>query len=345
MDEDNSDSDRNQDISLNKLEKILVNGHSIIKIRKNQEPILDIKKEGYSSIRNPAAFIYKNKIGLLYTVRTSLENSSLYLAWSDNGKDFILENKPFIELDKDSKLATEDARITRLNGEYWISFTAVKEKTPKGDWVLRVGHVKTRNFKTYYDRQIILDDKEENKNALFFKNGGYHFIIDRPYMKNENETPGAEIAKVKNLNPLIFGKFRSYLSPREDFWDNARVGINTPPITIRHEKYGNCLFMLYHGAQKEDNNYGIGYIIADNRNPLKILERSKEPLLNPELDFETGKGNYPPEIPNVIFGCGAIPISKNTIRFYYSGADRYPNFADLSLINSSIRDKTFSIIP
>jgi len=313
-----------------------------IEVHKHGKPILNPDKLGYFSIRNPAAFIYKKKVGLLFTVRYTPDNSGLYLAWSKNGKDFELEKEPFIDLDKDSKIATEDARITKVKDEYWINFTLVKEKSPEDKLVLRIGHAKTRNFKKYYGRQIILDDKKENKNSAFFNNGALHFVVDRPFGLNDKETPGAEIAEVKNLNPLEFRKFQSYLSTTQNSWENARVGINTPPIRIKHQKHGDCLFMLYHGAQQNPKVYSIGHIIADQKNPLKILERSEEPLIKPELDFEIGQGIYSPEVSNVIFGCGMIPIGKNTMRFYYSGADKYPSFADITLLNAQITDEIFN---
>jgi len=333
MDDEASDSKK-----ISNLEQITTS----IEVRKFGKPILNLAELGYLSIRNPSAFIYKDKIGLLYTVRTSQQKSALHLAWSKNGKDFNLEHKPFIRQDSDSQLATEDARITKIKDEYWINFTSVKEISPEGNCVLRIGHAKTKDFKTHYYRQIILDGKRENKNSLFFKNGKYYFVVDRPFMKDINETPGAEIAEVKRINPLVLGEPQPYLFPTQNPWENARVGINTPPIRIKHETYGNCLFMLYHGARKNPKIYSMGYIIAEEKNPLKILERSKEPLITPELNFEKGTGVYSPEIPNVIFGCGAVPISNNTLRFYYSGADKYPSFADITLHNAEIIDEIFN---
>ncbi len=317
--------------------------NSVILVYKNPKPLFIPKEKNYLSIRNPGAFVYQNKIGLLYTIRTKKEpkNSELYLAWSEDGKNFEIEDKPFIKRNKDSQIATEDARITKIKDEYWITFTSAKEKTKDEQWVLRTGLVKTKDFKEYYDRQIILDDKEENKNALFFKNNEYHFIVDRPFQKHSNEKPWAEISKVKKLNPLKIEKSKKFLSPRTGNWDSARVGINTPAIEIEHEKYGKCFFMLYHGAEEKTNTYRMGYIIVDKKDPQKILEHPSSYILEPEFDWETGKGKYNAEVPNVIFGCGAIPINKNTLRFYYSGADKYPSFADIELINARIMDPIF----
>lgn len=349
MEEEDPDSDRNLKNKSN-LEDMV---YSPVKVKKFGKLILNPKEEGYLSIRNPAAFIYNNKIGLLCTVRYKPKNSRLHLAWSKDGENFTLDKKPFIDLNNDAKKAVEDARITKINNEYFITFTAYKEVENKRN-VLRIGLVKTKDFKDYYDRQIILDKRQENKNSLFFKNKVYHFIIDRPFMKEKNEKPGAQIAKVKKLNPLEIGEFQSFLLPREKTWDSARVGINTPAIKCNHKKYGKTLFMLYHGAQekkglfnylglkkRKKNIYKIGYIIVDEKNPMKILKRSEKPLIEPELDWEIGKGRYSAEVPNVVFGCGAIPINKNTIRFYYAGADKYTSFADLILNDMEILDPIF----
>lgn len=316
-----------------KLEKIACkseNMETIEKIEKNPLPILDPRDYGYKSIRNPGAFIYNEKIGLIPTVRYTEKNSALYLAWSENGKDFEIENEPFIGLDKDSATATEDARVSKIGDEYIVTFTSFKGIENNRN-IVRVGIVKTKDFKSYYDRRIILDKKQENKNALLFKNKKYHFLIDRPFEGVKGETPGAQISKIKNLKSFDEKDTKNFLLPRKDYWDNKRVGINTPPIIINHKKYGKSFFMLYHGAEKDTNIYRMGYIISDIENPEKILERSEKPLIEPEFEWEKGSKNYPAEVENVVFGCGIIPISKNKVRFYYAGADKYTSFADITL--------------
>lgn len=304
-------------------------------IQKNPEPILYPKMFNgkYSSIRNPGAFIYNNQIGLLCTVRHCSDNKSrLHLAWSDNGKNFVLEKNPFINLDSNSLGGVEDSRISKIKDEYFITFTSYKGYENKTN-TTRIGFVKTKDFKSPIKRKIILDKHRNNKNALIFENGGTRWIIDRKFRGDGNDKfpPGARIAKIKNLKKEEIEEFNYFLMPRSRQWDNARVGINTPPIKMKHKIFGDVLFMLYHGASKQENTYGMGYILLDYKNPNIILDRSEEPLLSPELDWEIGRGKYPAEVENVVFGCGAIPIEKNKIRLYYSGGDRYLGFADLTI--------------
>ncbi|MBA7527694.1 hypothetical protein ES705_19872 [subsurface metagenome] len=86
------DSSSREGISL--LERTLQNQTMEIKVQKNPEPILypEMFNGKYSSIRNPGAFMYNNKYGLLCTTRHCSDNKSrLHLAWSDDGKNSFLK--------------------------------------------------------------------------------------------------------------------------------------------------------------------------------------------------------------------------------------------------------------
>ena len=319
------------------LEKILLN----IQIQKNPEPILYPKMFNgeYSSIRNPGAFIYNNQIGLLCTVRHSSDNKSrLHLAWSNDRKNFKLEANPFIDIDADSLKGVEDARITKMRKEYYIIFTAFKEPGGRNKInTTRVGLVKTKDFRDYYDRRIILDKYGNNKNCVVFKNkeSNEFYVIHRPFNEDSHLTPpGVRIAKTKDF--LDFENLGILFRPRPGMWDSARVGINAPPIEIKNKKFGKALFMLYHGAN-EDRTYSMGYVLVKKDDPTKILERSETPLLEPELEWEKGIGKYSAENHDVVFGCNAIPISKNVCRAFYGGADMYISFADLILKDTEIK--------
>lgn len=306
------------------LEKILLN----IQIQKNPEPILYPKmfNEEYNSIRNPGAFIYNGKCGLLCTVRHVKDNiSRLHLAWSNDRENFKLEKKPFIDIDTDSLKGVEDARINKTKkGDYIITFTAFKGIEGRNKInTTRIGLIKTTNFKTHYGRKIILDEYGNNKNCIIFqnKNPSDFYIIHRPFNKSKEERPSARLAVTENFEEVK--DLGIFLSPREGMWDSMRVGVNSPPIETT-----KGLLFLYHGAE-ETNVYSIGAILVNPENPEEILGRSQEPLITPQLSWETGKEQYSAEVPNVVFGCGTIPITKKTIRFYYSGADKYLNFADI----------------
>jgi len=311
----------------NSLERKLTN----ITVQKNPEPILYPKmfNEKYSSIRNPGAFIYNNQIGLLCTVRYSSDNKSrLHLAWSENREDFILDKNSFIDTDQDSKMGVEDARIIKIGQEYYITFTAFKGLEGRNKInTTRVGLIKTTDFKTHYGRKIILDEYENNKNCVIFqsKNSSNFYIIHRPFNKSKEERPSARLAITKDFKKVQ--DLGIFLSPRKGMWDSMRVGVNSPPIETK-----KGLLFLYHGTE-ETNVYSIGAILVNPENPKEILERSQEPLIIPELPWETGECKGGAEVPRVIFGQGIVPSGKNEWDFFYGGGDRYIGRAKIKILS------------
>ncbi|MBK5243964.1 MAG: glycosidase [Eubacteriaceae bacterium] len=73
-------------------------------------------------------------------------------------------------------------------------------------------------------------------------------------------------------------------------WENLKIGSGAPPILT---KYGWLL--VYHGVRKHDDStadqpkytYSAGAMILSEKAPQKILYRSPEPILAPELPNET----------------------------------------------------------
>lgn len=298
----------------------------IIEVKKYSRPVLspDWKKfkDEYSSLRNSGGILYDkktNQIILLVTARHKKDGKSrLHIAESYDGYNFRLEKEPFIDLDADSLMGVEDPRISKIGEEYYITFTAFKETDNKTYNITRIGLVKTKDFKTYTDRQIILDQYGNNKNCVIFKTPNYEgfYAIHRPFFNISREKSAACMART-----MDFKKWEDLgilFKPREGMWDSARVGINTPPVKIGRKK----LFMLYHGAD-EKNIYRLGGITLDENNPKKIIWRSKEPIISPELEWETSGGRFGAEVPNVVFTCNLIPLNKHEFLTYHSGADKY----------------------
>jgi len=118
-------------------------------------------------------------------------------------------------------------------------------------------------------------------------------------------------------------------------WERLKIGGGTPPILTRHG-----WLILYHGvSQAEQTNsspsptglcYSAGILILEKEHPHKILYRSREPLLTPELPQERmGVVN------NVVFPT-AIDRRENLgisecFDVYYGMADKRIGVARLTL--------------
>ena len=100
-------------------------------------------------------------------------------------------------------------------------------------------------------------------------------------------------------------------------WDCNRIGAGAPPI-----KTGDGWLNFYHGVDHR-RIYRLGIMLLDLEDPSKVIGRSVEPILNPEMDYEkTGL------VPNVVFTCGAAEIDGR-YHVYYGGADKVVGVATI----------------
>ncbi|MCK7490787.1 MAG: hypothetical protein MZW92_02635 [Comamonadaceae bacterium] len=76
-------------------------------------------------------------------------------------------------------------------------------------------------------------------------------------------------------------------------------------------------FVIYHGVSKKDDAYRVGAVLLDLDDPTKILARTKEPILEPEFDYETS-GVYN----GCVFPTGNV-VKDGVLYVYYGAADKF----------------------
>ena len=106
-------------------------------------------------------------------------------------------------------------------------------------------------------------------------------------------------------------------------WENLKIGAGAPPILTKHG-----WLMVYHGVQKHSGctderpryTYSAGVMVLSEEAPQKIIYRSSEPVLIPELESETIG-----IVGNVVFPTGTDRRDDigqpNRIDVYYGMAD------------------------
>jgi len=63
-------------------------------------------------------------------------------------------------------------------------------------------------------------------------------------------------------------------------------------------------------------------MVLDGEDPLRIVARSEEPILFPELEFETvGSAAYPVQTPWVVFTDGLQVLGNDTFTVWYGAGD------------------------
>jgi len=133
----------------------------------------------------------------------------------------------------------------------------------------------------------------EDKDAALFpeKVNGKYIIIHR-----NGDDIDLSFHKTLSFDGTHWLEEYRWVMPRKGWWDSRKVGIATPPI-----KTAKGWVLLYHGVSEDDGAYRVGALLADVRDPTKVIGRTDYPILEPETVYE--KEGI---VPNVVFPCGAV---------------------------------------
>lgn len=253
---------------------------------------------------DPRVFRYKGQVML-----TSI--SHLRVARSRDGEHFQIDNNPaMVPQEPLEAYGIEDPRITRLNGRYWINYSAVSH------YGVCTALASTVDFVTFERHGTLF--APDNKDIAIFPatvNGRY-VCRHRPSQK-EIGIPTIWTAFSDNL--LDWGGHRPTMSPRPGMWDCERVGCGAPPVQT-----GKGWIDFYHGANHE-TRYCVGAMLTALDQPWRVLARTEQPILEPTAPYER-QGL----VPNVCFHNGLVADESN-VTLYYGGADSVVCGARISL--------------
>ncbi|WP_446897512.1 glycoside hydrolase family 130 protein [Clostridium sp. LBM24168] len=247
--------------------------------------------------------------------------SHIRLARSRDGINFDVDDRPFIfPGNKYESFGIEDPRITKIDGRYYITYSAVSK------YGIVVSLIVTEDFKNYRKLGNIFNT--ENKDVVIFpeKIGGKYFALNRPVSRSTGK-PMIWISESDNL--INWGNHKLLACTRENCWDSKKIGAGAPPI-----RTDVGWLELYHGVD-ENECYSMGALLLDINDPSKVIGRSKEAILYPYEHYET-EGFFS----NVVFPCGAVKI-KSKLYIYYGIADSSIGLAiaDMNDILSSMENQ------
>ncbi|MFA7561330.1 MAG: hypothetical protein WCY80_04445 [Candidatus Izemoplasmatales bacterium] len=314
-------------------------------IKAKENPILKPNKnnqwENYC-VLNPAVIYSEelNKFVMLYRAAGDDVEHYIYLglAYSDDGINFTrMSDEPIFSPNKDGSDGggVEDPRLIKMGdwyymtyasrpyapGRYWLEeakpwFNPPKDGPTYLSWNNTLTHLAiTKDFKTYKKLGRITDSRDDDRDVYIFpdKVNGKYVRISRPMFAcgegYQNPNPAIWISY---SDDIMEWKDRELLMQGKYWWESKKIGGSCPPIKT---KYG--WFMITHGVSKDDDTYRVGAIIMDLENPSKIIARTKEPIMEPEFDFET-KGLYN----GCVFPTGNV-VKDNILYVYYGAADKF----------------------
>ncbi|NDV93986.1 glycosidase [Dysgonomonas sp. 521] len=242
----------------------------------------------------------------------------------------------------------EDPRIVKFDNEYYVTY-AYRPFPPGQYWkfahdVVKIpkvgadapaaiaknlgntGLAVTTDFKNFRRLGRLTSPVLDDRDVIIFpeKINGQYVLMHRP-KQYIGERYGVKY-------PSIWLKFSDDLLDWEDkeshllltgiegTWEE-KIGGSTPPLKT---EYG--WLVIYHGVE----NGGLGYyragaILLDLENPLKIISKAPDFILEPEYDYEI-EGYYK----GCVFPTGNV-IVDDTLYVYYGGADKYIGVATCNI--------------
>lgn len=262
------------------------------------------------------------EIYILYRAYGTDKVSRIGLAWTRDGIhiDGRLDRPIFEPADPSESAGCEDPRITVIDDQLYMLYTAYDGNVAQ----IAMASIPVKAFlERRFDRWTrhgLGFPNLPNKDAVLYpqKFGGRYVIYHRL-------DPNLWISYLDDLRcPWPRTGQKIIAGPRPGMmWDGVKIGAGAQPIRTT-EGWLN----IYHGVDYE-RCYRLGVMFMDLDDPSRILYRSPNSILEPELDFEIGDvkdRDY--WVPKVVFTCGAVPREdkeivrpEDEILVYYGAAD------------------------
>ena len=242
----------------------------------------------------------------------------------------------------------EDARIVKFDDEYYITY-AYRPYPPGQYWNFEhdvvsypesgdhtplalknnlgnSGLAVTKDFVHFRRLGRITSPVLDDRDVILFpeKINGKYWMLHRPkqYIGKKYGTDYPAIWIKSSDDLLDWENKESHLLIKgiPGTWEE-KIGGSTPPLRTREG-----WLVLYHGV--EDGGLGyyrVGALLLDINNPLKVIAKTPEFIMEPELDYELN-GYYK----GCVFPTGNV-ILDGTLYVYYGGADKYVGVATCSV--------------
>jgi beta-1,4-mannooligosaccharide/beta-1,4-mannosyl-N-acetylglucosamine phosphorylase len=247
-----------------------------------------------------------------------LTGTNLGFATSDDGINWVAEPEPAFALKTDEIDRIYDPRLTVIDGRLYMCF-AVDTKHGICGGVATTDNLKTLN--------ILSISAPDNRNMVLFpeKVNGKYVRLERPmpvYSRGGKDTFDVWMSQSPDLR--YWGDNKFVLGVEHVPFANDKIGPAAPPV-----KTEKGWLTTFHAVERDESRgkngwekrwtkiYYAGIMLLDLNDPSKVIGYSKEPLIAPELPFETDEGYRT----DVIFPGGMILEDNGEVKIYYGASD------------------------
>jgi predicted GH43/DUF377 family glycosyl hydrolase len=232
-----------------------------------------------------------------------------------NREVFIAPDHPW------ERFGCEDPRVTKLEGKYYIFYTALSAYPLNIPGGIKAALAISRDMKTVQEKHLVTPFNAKAMTLFPEKIGGKYYAL---LTVNPDVLPThIAMAEFKKLEDMWdedawkkwYKNLDKHIFIRGDGADRIEIG-SSPIKTDKGWLLITCR-IVNHAAP--DRVFAIEAILMDLANPKKIIGRTRGALLVPEERYEK-EGLQP----NIIFPSGGIVEKrhgKNVLRIYYGATD------------------------
>jgi beta-1,4-mannooligosaccharide/beta-1,4-mannosyl-N-acetylglucosamine phosphorylase len=282
--------------------------------RSSRNPIIKRDQIARSnSIFNSAVVPFGDGFAGVFRVDDTTRVMNIHAGFSRDGVDWNIE-EPTIEWAATDERVPDiqetfvhayDPRVTWLEDRFYVTWC-------NGYYGPTIGVGYTHDFKTFHQ----LDNAflPFNRNGVLFPRrvNGTYLMLSRP--SDNGHTAFGDIYLSESPDLVHWGRHRRVMTTKPYTWESTKVGAGPTPIETPEG-----WLLIYHGVLTSCNGYvySMGAALLDLDEPWKVIARSRDYLLSPQVSYEQVG-----DVQNVTFPCAALvdgPTGRVTI--YYGAAD------------------------
>ncbi len=252
--------------------------------RHEANPILTAADWPYPAhtVFNAGACQVGDETVLLVRVEDRRGHSHLTVARSNDGvSNWQIDSKPSFAPDpanySEEAWGVEDPRLTWVEDRaaWIIAYTAFSPSGPL------VSLAETKDFKTFSRLGPVMPPEDKDAAVFPRKFDGRYAMIHRPVSAGSS---GAHIWLSFSPDLTHWGDHHILLHARRGaWWDANKIGLSPPPLETPEG-----WLLLYHGVRSTAGGclYRLGLALLDLEDPCRVLRRSDEWIIAPEMPYE-----------------------------------------------------------
>lgn len=274
-------------------------------------------------IYNAAAIVLDDTVFLLYRAQNAAKVSTIGLAWSSDGYEFTRLDRPILEPSNPWEMGggVEDPRVVRIDGVFYMTYTAWDLKVPKlclatstdlVHWEKQGGPL----FPDFIDVEKSLDGRTEvrfghSKSGAIFPektaDGKFMMIFGEAYLC---------VAESEDLIHWRAWPFNKYFATGVHDWENRLLEPGPTPVKTRDGRWILVYNVATRGAPGFHNNqYSISQMLIDlahlSDGPLARLDRPSVVV--------SAKNEQLGQVNEVVFCEGMVQFHGKWFMYYGQG--------------------------